>query len=165
MDVKDIIKKLEDSSEFKKWKKDRKTSYLAHIFKMIDEANKDDFQVGFYNQGDTISTFIIGKGKINLVPDSEIFKKPGSKVMGLDLEGIKIGLSDAIAKARKFKEEKYGKEDAVKEFVILQNLDVGQVYNITFVTRSFNTLNIKIDSKSGKVVEHKLMSLMDFNAG
>ena len=35
------------------------------------------------------------------------------------------------------------------------------MYNFTFITQTFQTLNVKIDSKTGDVIEHKLYSLMD----
>jgi uncharacterized membrane protein YkoI len=84
--------------------------------------------------------------------------------MKLSVEDVKIELDEAMKNARKFQEKEYPKEKSMKEIVILQKLDSGQVYNVTFVTQAFNTLNIKLDSKTGKVVKHKLMSLMDLKA-
>ena len=164
MKIKELIEKLESSKEFKEWKKENYASSLVHVFKMFDEANKDDWQIGFYNPDDTITTFIIGKEGIQILPEAEIFKKPDAKIMKLSVEDIKVELDEAIGDARKFQEKEYPNEKPTKEIVILQKLDRGLVYNITFVTQAFNTLNIKIDAKTGKVVHHKLMSLMDLKA-
>jgi hypothetical protein len=42
MKIKELIDKLEDSKQFKDWKKENYASSLVHIFKMFDEANKDE---------------------------------------------------------------------------------------------------------------------------
>ena len=52
----------------------------------------------------------------------------------------------------------------MKEVVILQNLDVGQVWNITYITKSFQTLNIKIDAETGDVLEDKLHQIFSMDA-
>lgn len=161
MKIRKLIKKLEDSKEFKDWKKENNASSLVHVFKMFDEANKDEWQIGFYNPDDKIITFIIGKDSIQILPESEIFKKPDAKIFKLNIEDVKVELIEALEKAKNFQEKDYPQEKPMKEIVILQKLDIGQVYNITFVTQTFNTLNIKIDAKTGEIKSHKLMSLMD----
>ena len=165
MKVKNLVQELEKSKEFTEWKKENYASSLVHIFKMFDEANKDEYQIGFYNPDDTITTFILGKECIQILPKAEIFKKPNDKIMKLNIENVKTELDEAIEDARTFQEKKYPNEKPIKEIVILQRLNLGLIYNITFITRAFNTLNVKIDAKTGKVVEHKLMSLMDMKAG
>ena len=40
MEINNLLKRLKESKEFKEWKKDHKDSFLAHIFKMIDDAEK-----------------------------------------------------------------------------------------------------------------------------
>ena len=64
MKVKEIISKLEGKKKWTEWKKINYSSSLVHIFKMFDEANKDEIQVGYYNKDDTITTFIISGEKI-----------------------------------------------------------------------------------------------------
>jgi len=162
--IKELVKKLEGFQEYKGWKKENYASSLVHIFKMFDEANKDEWQIGFYNSDDTITTFIIGNECIRMIPKAEIFKEPNTKIQKLDIDGVKIELDDALGKARKFQEKEYPNEKPIKEIVILQNLDIGQLYNITLVTRAFNTLNMKVDAKTGKIVKHQLVSLMDLEA-
>jgi len=161
MKIKELLKGLDTSKDFQAWRKKNPASFLAHVFKMIDEANKDDWQVGFYNPDDTITTFIVTKDDVKALPEAEIFKKPDAKIMQLDMDDIKIEMGDAIEKARNLQKKEYPKELPTKEIIILQKLDIGQLYNITLVTQSFNTLNIKVDAKTGKVIKHKLISLVD----
>jgi len=161
MKIQNIIKKLEENEEFKAWHKESYASSLVHVFKMFDEANKDEFQVGYFNPDETITTWIVGKDDIKMVPKEEIFKKPDSKIKKLDMDLIGLDFQQARGKAVKLQEEKYPNEKPMKEIAILQNLEIGQVFNITFVTQAFKTLNIKIDSKTGDVKSDELMSLMD----
>ena len=58
----------------------------------------------------------------------------------------------------------YKQETPFKIITILQKLDIGQVYNITYVTQSFKVLNFKIDSSNGKVLKKSLKSIMEFKA-
>lgn len=165
MELKEVVKKLESSKEFKEWKKDNESSYLAHIFKMIDKPNEKVWQVGYYDKDkDTITTFTIGDGFITKNPESEIFKKEETKIPELALSKVHKGIEDALGIANTFQGDKYPKEKPIKIIVILQNLPIGQVYNVTFVTQTFNTLNIKINAADGKILKHQLISLMDFRA-
>jgi len=160
MEIKEIIKNLENNQRFKEWKKDNNFSSLVHVFKLLDEPNKDAWQIGFYNPNDTITTFVISKD-IKIIPTEKIFKKPDSKIKKLDIEKINIDWNKALDLAQKLQKETYPAEKPIKTILILQNLDI-QVYNITLLTESFKTLNIKIDSDTGKIVSHDLKSLADF---
>ncbi|MBI2652931.1 hypothetical protein HYX00_05695, partial [Candidatus Woesearchaeota archaeon] len=39
---------------------------------------------------------------------------------------------------------------------------LGNIWNITYITEAFNTLNMKIDASNGKVLEHNLSSIFSF---
>ena len=165
MKPKQIIEKLEQDSEFKAWKKENPDSYLAHIFKMYDEANKGIVQVGYYNKDDSITTFFIEKEDIKIATDKEIFKKPDSKIAKLEIGEVKLDDAEAKAIAEKLLKEEY-KMEAIKSFLILQNVEKhGLIYNVTFVTKAFSTLNVKVDASTGKVLKHELNSLMDYKQG
>src|SRR3989344_648586 len=163
MALKDVISKLESNPEFKTWKKENYASSLVHIFRMFDEANKGEFQIGFFNKDETITSFIVGDS-ITLVPPEEIFKKPDEIIQKLSIEEVSLEFEGALIIAKNLQKSKYPAEVALKEMVILQHLSIGQVYNITFITKSFKTLNIKIDSASGKIISHNLISLADLKA-
>jgi len=49
----------------------------------------------------------------------------------------------------------------MKKFFILQELEGKPMFNITFFTLDMNTVNVKVDAHSGKVVHHSLKALMD----
>lgn len=162
--IKDVINKIESSKEFSEWRKTHKESYLAHIFKMLDDANIDDWQVGYYNKDDTITTFLVSGDKIKIIPEAQIFKRPDAKVLKLNMDKVKIRLAKAVEIATEYQEKHYEQEKPTKEIIILQSLETGQVYNITFVSQRFNILNMKVCCESGKIKEHTLKSIMDFKA-
>lgn len=164
MQIKDILASLRKDKVYTDWKNDNKDTFLAHVFKMSDEPNKDTWQVGFYEEKqDRMTTFVLENDAIKMIPHQEIFKKHDMHVRKIDEDKIKVDLDEALATADKLQQEKYKVHVPLKKIIILQTLDMGQVYNITFVTRSFNTLNIKVDSLSGEVVEEKVQSIVEFD--
>lgn len=164
MEVLDILKRLKEESKFKEWKEKNKDSFLAHVFKLLDDANKDDWQIGFYNKDDTITTFIITPDDIKIASTENIFKKPEAKIQKLDEKKIKVDMTKALEMAEKIQTTEYKNETPSKIIAILQKLDIGQIYNITYLTQSFKVLNFKIDSSNGKILKKSLSSIMDFKA-
>lgn len=165
MDFKTALKKLKNSSEFKKWVSKNKKSYLTYAFTMIENSEKSEWQIGYYDKKlDKVTVFTINN-KIEINPEQDIFKKPGTAVKKVNLKDVKFGLDKILKKTQTIKEKKYPKELVTKTIAILQNIDLGQLWNITLVTSSLNTINIKIDAKTGKTIKHELVSLFQFNAG
>jgi len=162
MEIKEILKKIEESDIFKDWKKDNPQAELAHVFASVEEE-KEEFEVGYYNKETNKITSFSSGDTIQKMPESEIFKKENDKLKLLDLAKINITFKEASEKAEELQKEKYPVESAVKKFIVLQNLDVGQVYNITYVTKTLKTLNIKIDSNKGDVISDELISIVQFN--
>lgn len=163
MELKQALKKLEESQEFKKWHQKNKSTYFSYAFKILQEMDPDEWQIGFYNKKkDRITTFVIGSG-IKVRAEEEVFKKEDTKVNEIQLDKVKIAFEDAIAKAGKFQAENFPKDKSVKTIAILQNIkELGNIWNITYLTEAFNTLNMKIDASTGKVLEHKLSSIFSF---
>lgn len=156
VDMVNQVNRLESTSLFKEWKEQNKDCYLSHVFYMTDDFP----QIGYYDpEKDTITSFIMGS-EIETKPEQSIFKKEG-EVKPLKLNEVEVHLLDALETARKLQEEKYKSEKVTKEIIILQNIEHGQVYNITFVMASFKLLNIKVCASSGKVLEHNMSAIMD----
>jgi len=162
MEMKDSLKKLTKSSEFLKWNKKNRESKLAYAFRMDENS---EWQFGYYNlKTDKMSTFSVD-GRISLKDEQDVFKKPGDKVNCINLDDVKISLKDALEKADKAKKKHYPNENVSKSIAILQNIKQGQLWNITFVTNSFKTINIKIDAFNGRVIRHDVVSLFGFRPG
>lgn len=157
------INKLKESDVYQEWRKGHKESYLVHAFTMAEgkqDKQKREWQVGFYiKEHDKIATFFVGN-EIKISPESEIFKEDKTIVRELDINNVRVDADKAVDEALEYQKSVYPNEKPTRTIVILQNLDK-VVYNITFITVVFNTLNIRVSAEDGKIVSHKLNSLMD----
>ena len=164
MDFKATLKKLEDNSKFKSWKKNNKNSYFSYAFKIPQEMKEDEWQLGFYNKkNDKIFTFVVKGSNIEMKPEEDVFKKEDMKVNEVQLSKVKLTFDNALSKANEFQEKNFPKDKSVKTIAIMQNLpELGNIWNITYVTETFNTLNMKIDASTGKVLENNLSSIFSF---
>ncbi|MBI4151094.1 PepSY domain-containing protein [Candidatus Woesearchaeota archaeon] len=160
MEFKDALMHLEKSKEFVSWRKEHK-GFLAHAFKLLDDANADTWQLGYYD-GSTITTFVVSARFIEVIPDQEILRSEHA-IEELDVTHVKISSEDALKTAREFHQLHHPREMTLKQFFIIQKLPSGVVYNVTFFFQSMKTLNVKIDAASGKVVQHSFQSLMEMD--
>jgi hypothetical protein len=161
MEVTNAIEKLEKSKEFASWRKDHSKAYLVHVFKMLDPANEKVWQIGYYNPTTNLISVFIVDAKIMKNEDAEVFKEQKKLVAPLQISTVSIDQAEALAKAKEILSENYKGSTLFKSFMILQNIDdIGQVWNITFLTQQFKTINVKVDSKTGECKSHKIVSLL-----
>ncbi|MEM4398098.1 MAG: hypothetical protein QW757_05765 [Candidatus Woesearchaeota archaeon] len=163
IDFKQAYSILENSETFKKWQSDNliegNNFYLSHGFIMIDNQVKQDWQIGFCNsKNKNIVTFDISDHKITINPETESLNNE-KEILKLDLNKIKIKIAEALKIAENLQKEKYKSHSPFKIIILLQNLEIGQVWNITYVTNTFKTLNIKIDSETGNLISDELIDL------
>ncbi|MBT7903250.1 hypothetical protein HN587_05285 [Candidatus Woesearchaeota archaeon] len=165
MKIKDLIDKLANNSEFIAWKESHKDTLLAHIFFICDNPTLINYDIGYYTaDNNRMTTFLVSGDDIKINSDQEIFKDPTHPILELDLSKINLEFEEAIGLASALQQEKYSADLPMKKFVILQHIKQGLVWNVTFMTQSLKTLNIKIDAESKEIVEHKATSMMDFTA-
>lgn len=162
MDINDVINQLEQSELFSTWSMQHPGAYLAHLFCMID-GNVRMWQVGFANEG-LITVFTVGK-TIEVLPADKPFATQGSTVPPLDRQAVKIELASALHAAAKLQEEKYPADRPFKTIAILQTINDRVVYNITYVTPSFKTLNIRVAADDGTIIADRLVSLFSIDDG
>ena len=164
MQFKEALKNLESSQEFKEWKKKNTEDYLVHGFATLAGYSDEPFnwQIGYYNKKtDKITPFDVGENVIIGEP-SDAFKKTDS-IEELDIKKVKISLAEAIKKAEHKQKEEYSRQTPMKIFCVIQNYEkYREIWNITLITTTMNTLNIKINPSTGKIVEDKLTALMSF---
>jgi len=160
MELKQALQKLGKSAEFKKWKKTHAEAFLAHAFVMLDDANKDNVQFGFFDsKSDRMTPFMVEPKKVSALPESEVFKSEQS-ITPLVMEHVQLTDEKALEIADEFRKKNYPAELPIKTFFIVQHLDLGCVFNITFFTKSLKTLNLKISVVDGKIVKHSFESLI-----
>ena len=162
MEVKQALSHLEKNSLFKSWRKKNTKNFFSYAFKLLMEEKDDDWQIGFYSKSkDTITTFVIESGKVRIREDEQVFKKEDSSVAAIELDKAKMDFKTIMESAENYEHKNYPKERNLKVIAILQNIPkYGTIWNITFVTETFNTLNIKLEASTGKVLESKLESIL-----
>ncbi len=163
MDLKPALKLLEESKDYKDWHKKNKNTSFSYAFRIPQEM-PDEWQLGFYDKKkDKITTFVVNGSAISMRAEEEIFKREETKISGIEIEKVNITFEGAIGKASEFQSKNYPKDKSVKTIAILQNISsYGNIWNITYITESFNTLNMKIDASNGRVLEHSLSSVLSF---
>lgn len=169
MRVFDALKQLRADAEFKQWQKANPGFYLVHVFVIIDKPEQheadhlQEIDIGFFNPKDQKMVSFIVRDDVEIKEHDEIFTEPGSEIDELHEDKLKIKLSEALKKASEIQKEKYKAQLPVKKISILQNLKgFGDCWNITYVTAQFKTLNIKIDAETGKVLDDKLVEIVQF---
>ncbi len=149
IDFKEALKKLEENKIFKEEK-----GILSHAFIM---PPSEEWQLGFYNKKtDKVITYFMNE-TIEKSPPTEVMKE--NPINKINISKVEISLEEAL----KFAEEETDSE-INKKIVILQNLDIGQIWNITFLTKDFKVVNFKIDSESKKIIKKTDNSIFDFKA-
>jgi len=157
MEIKELLKRLENSNEFTGWQEKNKGFYLVHVFYMTGHPP----QVGYYSKDtDKVITFDI-EDTIVINPPSEVFKNTKT-VNELKLDEVNVDKPIIMETVQKFTSDKYPTEKADKKMVLLQEFDGKPIYNVTYFTSSFKTLNVKIDAKTGSVLSDELASLVSF---
>lgn len=155
MEALKILGELHKSTDYKEWQKQNSDSYLAHVFTMVEHGKEIEWQVGYYDElKDAMATFTVRLGKIEAKPHEDIVKD-GSTIRKLELGKVKIDLKEALDILKEFRLKNYSAEIPDKTIVLLQHLEIGIVWNITFITKSFNTINIKLAADTGQILEHK----------
>jgi len=161
-----LVEDLESTEEFKEYRKNFPGFYLVHIFSMQDATNKGLYQIGYLNpKNDRITSFTCGDGKIEINPESEVLKEPESTIFPLDIHKVELSEEKMVGIVKELRDKEYPQVHGLKQFYILQHLDIGQLFNFTLLTLDFKTLNIKIDAATGEILRHSLSTLMDFDTG
>ena len=161
MNYTEALNKLEKSKEFTSWKKSHEKAYLVHFFRMLDKANEKIWQIGYYSPKTNLISVFMVNGGLTKNPDEDVFKEQKKLVLPLKLDIVSINDDKAIETAKDILKDNYKGSTVFKTFMILQNIEeIGQVWNVTFVTNEFKTVNVKINSSNCECVSHKIVSLI-----
>ena len=169
MEAKQAIGYLWAAQEFVKWKTLYKDNFLTHLFMMPDADLKGEWQIGYYSpHTEMMTSFFLnfddrGQTVIEISPETEVFKKEEDQIRELDTKKILVDYDEAMSIANDIMTKEYPKEPIMKRVVILQVLEEGQLWNITFVSQAFATINVKVSSETGKIIRHDKKSLISFD--
>ena len=143
--LKDSVRTLEKKEEFKEYIKNNSDAFLADAFIILKE--QEDWQIDFYSEKkDKITSFILKENNLQM-KQSDVFKKEDTKITELNLENVKIMLEHSLKLI-----ETQTKEKTSKIIIALQVLNDKETWNITYLTKSFKTVNFKIDAATGAIL-------------
>lgn len=163
MELREALSALQHHQTFTNWKTKHRSAFFSHAFKMFQDEHKE-WQLGFYEKAKKkITTFIITPQSVKMRPEEDAFRKDEGDIKEAKFPNSALTLEDVIVRANLFQQQNYPKDKSVKIISIFQNLPAyGTVWNITYVTQAFNTLNMKIDPISGKILDHAFSSIFSF---
>jgi len=158
MDLHHALKTLHASDEYKGRPQQ---CFLAHAF-VMHLGDAQEWQLGYFcEEEDRMLSFAIGE-TIDMLPPAEVLKSDVG-IKELDPKLVKVSPADALATAEKTRKQHYPASLPMRTFYIIQHLENATVYNITFITRDFATVNIRVDATSGTVIKHSSAQLIAFD--
>jgi len=153
----DLLKKnleeIRESCEFREWKTKHNKAFFCSAF--LDKNWKIDF---YDPDTDKITTFFLDNRV--LLDEGEVFKS-GKDIKELDLDKVKVDLKKALAIITKILDEKYREQSETRKIIILQNIE-RPIWNITYIMSSLNILNVKIDARTGEILNEEFGQLLKF---
>lgn len=142
--VKKLIEQVQSSTDFAQIKAD---VVICNVF-----YDGQKTTVGFYDkENHEIYTFSTDE-EIKLVDKS----KPvhSKQLPTLELNGQENRAANALDTAKKVAKQQYSHEVPVKFFTVLQMTAKGPVWQCVALTKSLNSISVRVDARSGEVVEH-----------
>jgi hypothetical protein len=161
INFKETLEKLENSSEFKDFKKENPHSFLTAGFFVIDNESQSELRQLDYatGSGETkeLITFIVSNDSIQNKKEETIRKEKFHK-----LEVPKIELNDAIEIMKK--ETKEHTNFFSKIIAILQMTEkegkLEEIWNLTCLS-GFNMFRLHIDAMTGKIFIEQNNNILD----
>ena len=153
---------LQKNPEFIEWKAHNSHYSLIHCFFMQDKQFKNEWHFGFYNKDDeSIMNFIVSPLGVKKEEHQELAKFEGQEVLPLDMSKVTISRETAEKIIEKTIEEEQQGGASTKIFLLQHIPMIGTVWNVTAVTLTFKSLNVKIDAATGEIKLKSLNSLFD----
>ena len=159
--VKPMIQTIYDSEKYKEFHNNYPDYYLAHCFVQLDKEGKESkqWQFGFYSpEKDNLTTFLI-EPAVKRGEFEDAFKE-GGIISRLHMDEI-IESDRALDIVHETIEKEYQGELVNNYIFILQSVEDRPIYNITAITASFAMITMKIDGKSGELIDHQKRSILD----
>ena len=186
--VSQLIEAVEKSTEFSAWRKTNRSAYLSSLFVMVKDiarlegegGNSNEWLLSYYDKDDDTFTTFSSLGS-QMGTKEQAFKK-GKTLPELKAYAVKVQIWDSVKAAEQVRNSKYKREEASSLIAILQPLTDSEIFdsvagttakekknksqkpvwNLTYITASYNILNIKIDAETGEVLSDRMSGVMDF---
>lgn len=166
-DVPDAVVELKQNRLFTSWKKAHPQSVLSHFFTSLDSRYqaKSAWEIAFYEPSkEKIAVFVHNQaGEITLQKEDGIFKRESDVVEELELKSVVIPFEKAKAIFTDKAKELFPKMVIGDGFIVLQTILGKTLWNFTFITKTLQFINIKINAASGEVDSHQVVELVQKN--
>jgi hypothetical protein len=137
--------------------------FLCSVFLMCkeDELEVSPVQFDFYHSSEGVMTSYRFEGdELVVQPKSQIFNDNKKEIIELNLNKDLIDFDQVYLKAKEFL--KIYNDSVDKLIIILQCIDNCVIWNITFLTPTFNMFNVKINAETLEVIKKEYSSLLSF---
>jgi len=152
----DILEKIENSSEFKKLKKEDSSVFLSGGYFVFDyESGSETMQIDFFGK-EGLTSFELNNNEV-LAKKQETQKH--EKFSEINARNIKLELQDAVDIAKK-EAEKSGIRQFTKIIAVLQMLDDSEAWNLTCMA-GLKLFRIYVSARSSLVLKQETLNLFD----
>ncbi len=179
-----LVESVEKSGEFSDWRKTNGSAYLTSLFVMVkdlarlesEDGNATEWLLSYYDEDDDTFTTFSSLG-VKRAAKEQAFKK-GKTLPMLNASVVKVDVQDSVQAAEEVRGSKYKGEGVSSLIAILQPLSAEEIFdgigkakkiagpipvwNLTYITTSYNIINVKIDAETGKVLSDRMSGVMDF---
>ena len=160
-----IITLLEQNELFQKWFFQHPQAYLSHLFLPINEqiAPLSDWELGYFDPtSQKITVFVpLENNDFEIKPADDVFKQETSTVETLAINTFNLTLDVLFPLIAEKLKTYFPKEQIGNGFLIIQTLNNITLYNVTFITRSIQFINLKINAQTGVLESHQTIELLD----
>lgn len=163
-DVYDAVLELKQNRPFISWKEAHPQCVLSHFFSSLDSQYqaKSTWEIAFYDpKKEKIVVFVHNQaGEITLQKEEDIFKRESDVVEELELKSVTIPFEKARTIFTGKVKELFPKMVLGDGFIVLQTILGKTLWNFTFITKTLQFINIKINAASGEVDSQQIVELM-----
>ena len=136
------------------------SAFIMSEFKDLKEQN---WQLDFYDEKkDRITSYVVLPSIKKINDEAEVYQESKIKLNKLELTSKLIEFNKIL----EISSEELTKtsETPNKTIVVLQNDGKNMIWNMSFVTNSFNLINLRIEAITGKILDNKKVELLNWNA-
>lgn len=161
MNFSSTLEQIEDSKEFKEFKKKNEDAYLCAGFFVLDFEQKTfQQQLDYSLKSGKIFTFSLDENKVQ-VKEAETIEGKQQKLPELSKE-VKVDLEEA-GKIVKKEMEKEGIQNRINKIIaILQKHEEKQIWNLTCMMEGFSILQVHINTETRDILKFEKRSLFEF---
>ena len=152
------IKRVEESSEYKKFKDEHKKAYLCAGFFVLDyEQGKHMHQIDYFIPGKKkIATFILEEG-VNMKISEQAMKKKLAEIKiepKIDIDALK-GIVEDEMKNRTITQQ-------IKKIIaVFQVLDEKPIWILNCITDGLGILKVQVDDENSSILQFEKINLLD----